>query len=191
MRTRRKTTHVYLRVMIPSPASSAPPTNISRYAYLYSIVFKSFLLIVYLLLMTVKVMKVMLTFFLLQDFYYVAPAMQQPPTQWAEPPSPHVLPCASTLCGSCVSATRSSLGSLGLSITRCRELDMGLDVSSMQARRPRARKRVRFQVDRARPSPDLTEVDQTKVHLDMMAKDQVSNKRGRVDHSFVQEVLFP
>ncbi|PVD22188.1 hypothetical protein C0Q70_17993 [Pomacea canaliculata] len=127
-----------------------------------------------------------------EDFYYVAPAMQQPPTQWAEPPYPHVLPCTSTLCGSCLSATRSSLGSLGLSITRCRELDMGLDVSSMQALRPRACKRVRFELDGARPSQDLTEVDQTKVHLDMMAKDQVSNKRCRVDHSFVREVLsFP
>ncbi|XP_025113574.1 ribosomal protein S6 kinase alpha-5-like [Pomacea canaliculata] len=93
---------------------------------------------------------------------------------------------------SCLSATRSSLGSLGLSITRCRELDMGLDVSSMQALRPRACKRVRFELDGARPSQDLTEVDQTKVHLDMMAKDQVSNKRCRVDHSFVREVLsFP
>lgn len=64
---------------------------------------------------------------------------------------------------------------------------MGLDVSSMQALR--ARKRVRFELDGAGPSQDLTEVDQTKVHLDMMEKDRVSNKRGRVDHSFVQEVL--
>lgn len=61
---------------------------------------------------------------------------------------------------------------------------MGLDVSSMQTRRPRARKRVRFELDHQ----DLTEVDQTKVHLDMMAKDL--NKHRRVDHSFVQEVLF-
>lgn len=58
---------------------------------------------------------------------------------------------------------------------------MGLDVSSMQARRPRARKRVRFELDHQ----DLTEVDLTKVHLDMMAKD----KHRRVDHSFVQEVI--